>query len=613
LLSYARGAVLRSWSVGASINDGPGALLAGTQWGLKSTFNGSAQLVFELPALAEIAQVTVDASDVTDPSSRVRVAIASSDAHTFTDAGTIALTGGSDVKAVLRGPFRARWLRFTFDRPAGANLNVNAIAVLGTVVVPPASLEGRWSLADSPTAAGDRIFTGSNGTLAPDDRPVRNDVEAATFEQSGGLVGGVCTKTQKLWRGPIVDGGAQLGGGDVLHVVANGSLLVGSANGTPIVARRIARAPACDVPASGSGSEILVVKRMPALDGHEIDPKLVGNHHFRTVFLPAFGAADLAHASEVLLAYDCTASDDLTANQTTALLDFVNTGHVLVIRDADDCTSSDYRFIPYHFTTTAAGSAAARGGPLFMADSSALGSSSPHDRARFVDTKAYLAHGDQQIGDSDVMHTDDAHWCGLLYAKNRLGESGWVHAYARYGQGLIIYNGFDVDDLRAHIAPAETISRLEYSISPRTPLPCTARVALEPTGPPNVPAAPKRSLATQLEHGGRARIYGIHFDVASARIQPQSEATIREIATVLRAHSAWRMRVEGHTDSDGGAAANMVLSVERAGAVVNELVKRYRIAPARLTSTGYGQTRPVATNSTAAGKALNRRVELVRL
>ena len=71
-----------------------------------------------------------------------------------------------------------------------------------------------------------------------------------------------------------------------------------------------------------------------------------------------------------------------------------------------------------------------------MADSSALGSSSPHDRTRYVDTKAYLAHGDQQIGDSDVMHTDDAHWCGLLYAKNRLGESGWVHAYARYGQGL---------------------------------------------------------------------------------------------------------------------------------------------------------------------------------
>jgi outer membrane protein OmpA-like peptidoglycan-associated protein len=612
-LSYARGAILRSWTLGASVNDGPGALLAGTQWGLKSAFNGSVELVFELPALAEISQITVDASNVTDPSSRVRVAVASSDVHTFTDAGTIALSGGHDVKAVLPGPLRARWLRFTFDRPVGQNLYVDAIAVLGTVTVPPASLEGRWSLADSATAVGDRIFAGSNGTLAPDDRPVRNDVEAATFDQSGDLVGGVCTKTQKLWRGPIVDGGAQLGGGDVLHVVAGGSLLVGSANGVPLVARRIARAPACDVPAIGSGSEIVVVKRVPALDGHEIDPKLVGNHHFRTIFMPAFGAADLADASEALLAYDCTASDDLAPNQTTALIDFVSAGHVLVIRDADDCTSSDYRFIPYHFTTTAAGSAGARGGPLFMADSSALGSSSPHDRTRYVDTKAYLARSDQQIGDSDVMHTADAHWCGLLYAKNRLGESGWVHAYARYGQGLIIYNGFDVDDLRSHIPQAETISRLEYSISPRTALPCSARVALEPAGPPNVPAAPKRTLAAQLEHGGRARIYGIHFDVASARIQPQSEATIREIATVLRAHSAWRMRVEGHTDSDGGAAANMALSLQRAGAVVSDLVKRYGIAPARLTSRGYGQTRPVATNSTAAGKALNRRVELVRL
>jgi outer membrane protein OmpA-like peptidoglycan-associated protein len=111
----------------------------------------------------------------------------------------------------------------------------------------------------------------------------------------------------------------------------------------------------------------------------------------------------------------------------------------------------------------------------------------------------------------------------------------------------------------------------------------------------------------------RVRVYGIHFDVDSAHIQPQSEATIAQIAQVLRANPRWRLRVEGYTDSDGGAAYNQGLSDRRAHAVVNDLVSRYGIARARLTAAGYGLTHPVASNDTEAGKALNRRVELVRL
>ena len=613
MLSYARGAILRRWSVGASVNDGPGGLLAGGPWGLASAFVGSAQMVFEFPAIADITQIAMALSVAADPSARVRVAVASSDAQTFTDVGTIALRGTTDGKATLAGPFRARWIRFTFDRKPGAGLYVNSIVVLGNVVIPTSSLAGRWALADSPTAAGDRIFTGTNGALAPDDRIVAHENEIATFDADGAFAGGACWKNERVWRGPISAGSARLDNGGTLQVVANGSLLVGMANGLPIVARHLSHAASCDVAATGSGSEIVVIKRIPALDGNEMNPKLVGNHHFRTVFLPAFRSADLAHASQAMLAYDCAANDDLSPDQNTALLDFVSSGHVLVIRDADDCAASDYRFIPYPFTTSASGANGAKGGALVLADSSALGSSSPHDSTRYVDAQAYLANPNQQLGDTDIMQTKDTHWCGLLFAKNLKGTSGWVHAYARYGKGIFIYNGFDVDDLDSHIPQAETISHLEYVFSPRMPLPCSARVALNPSGPPHVAAQPKRSLATQLEHGGRARIYGVHFDVASARIQPQSEATIREIADLLRTHPSWRMRVEGHTDSDGGAADNLALSLERARSVVGELAKRYRIAPARLVAAGFGQTRPVASNVSAAGKALNRRVELVRL
>jgi outer membrane protein OmpA-like peptidoglycan-associated protein len=111
----------------------------------------------------------------------------------------------------------------------------------------------------------------------------------------------------------------------------------------------------------------------------------------------------------------------------------------------------------------------------------------------------------------------------------------------------------------------------------------------------------------------RIRIYGIHFDYDSARIQPRSEPVIADIAALMKANPTWHFEVSGHTDSDGGAAYNLSLSQRRAQSVVNDLVTRYGIARSRLVAKGYGLTRPVATNATDAGKALNRRVELERL
>jgi outer membrane protein OmpA-like peptidoglycan-associated protein len=111
----------------------------------------------------------------------------------------------------------------------------------------------------------------------------------------------------------------------------------------------------------------------------------------------------------------------------------------------------------------------------------------------------------------------------------------------------------------------------------------------------------------------RIRIYGIHFDYDSARIQPVSEPVIADLASLMRANPAWRFEVSGHTDSDGGAAYNLALSQRRAQSVVNDLVTRYGIARSRLAAKGYGLSRPVASNATSGGKALNRRVELERL
>ncbi len=111
----------------------------------------------------------------------------------------------------------------------------------------------------------------------------------------------------------------------------------------------------------------------------------------------------------------------------------------------------------------------------------------------------------------------------------------------------------------------------------------------------------------------RIRIYGIHFDVDSAHIQPRSEPVIADIAQVMHANPKLRWQIEGYTDSDGGAAYNLALSQRRAQAVVDDLVARYGIARSRLAAKGFGLTHPVASNATPEGKALNRRVELVVL
>ena len=120
-------------------------------------------------------------------------------------------------------------------------------------------------------------------------------------------------------------------------------------------------------------------------------------------------------------------------------------------------------------------------------------------------------------------------------------------------------------------------------------------------------------MLKQLKQQRRIRIYGIHFDVDKATIKPQSEPVIAQIAQVMQQDKTLRFRVEGHTDSDGGLAHNQVLSQHRAESVVNDLVKRYHIAKSRLVPVGFGYSKPVAPNTTSAGKALNRRVELFLL
>jgi OmpA-OmpF porin, OOP family len=120
-------------------------------------------------------------------------------------------------------------------------------------------------------------------------------------------------------------------------------------------------------------------------------------------------------------------------------------------------------------------------------------------------------------------------------------------------------------------------------------------------------------LYQRLARDGRAATHGILFATNSARIRPESTPTLEEIGTMLKQHPDLRLSIEGHTDSDGEADYNQTLSEERAAAVKDYLVQTDGIAADRLETMGFGESKPVADNSTSEGKQQNRRVELVRL
>jgi len=120
------------------------------------------------------------------------------------------------------------------------------------------------------------------------------------------------------------------------------------------------------------------------------------------------------------------------------------------------------------------------------------------------------------------------------------------------------------------------------------------------------------ALKNTLDAEGHVAVYGILFDTNKAGLKPGSAAALAEIAKLLKASPALSIYVVGHTDGVGGLDANLDLSRRRAEAVVKELVDKYDVAAARLSPQGVGPLVPLASNGAEAGRAKNRRVDLVK-
>jgi OmpA-OmpF porin, OOP family len=102
----------------------------------------------------------------------------------------------------------------------------------------------------------------------------------------------------------------------------------------------------------------------------------------------------------------------------------------------------------------------------------------------------------------------------------------------------------------------------------------------------------------------------LNFETGATQLTPESVPTVESLVVILKAYPAVAVRLEGHTDSTGDAAANKKLSLDRA-IVVKEIMIKGGIPDARIGTDGYGQEKPIAPNETEEGRAKNRRTELV--
>ena len=214
-------------------------------------------------------------------------------------------------------------------------------------------------------------------------------------------------------------------------------------------------------------------------------------------------------------------------------------------------------------------------------------------KMEFGDRATYSAYNEE--GYTMDGSADDA----VIKADNKYRLSFWVQKTR-----LRVYlDQFKVFDLPKVLTPGYQYNMMRFEIwKSGVPMITNFRVA---SGLPD--------MRNKLLSEGKLVSYGIYFDVNKDLVKPESYGTLKQIADVLKENPTLRVRIVGYTDSDGSDVANLDLSKRRGAAVKNELVKNFGIDASRLESDGLGETKPVAPNDTPVNKALNRRVEFIKL
>jgi len=133
-------------------------------------------------------------------------------------------------------------------------------------------------------------------------------------------------------------------------------------------------------------------------------------------------------------------------------------------------------------------------------------------------------------------------------------------------------------------------------------------VVVPPPAPAPAPITAKAAAAAK-RFCSKPAILNIQFDTNKADIKPQYQADLKNVGEFLKEFPKARGEISGHTDNVGGNVFNQKLSERRAESVVKYINTTFGIDPVRITTKGYGESKPIASNKTQAGKARNRRIE----
>ncbi len=205
--------------------------------------------------------------------------------------------------------------------------------------------------------------------------------------------------------------------------------------------------------------------------------------------------------------------------------------------------------------------------------------------------KSYADDKDWKEGDSQLAPV----------VKNELNH---IIVWVQKSRLRIYHKGQKVVDLPTVLYAPTNYNRLRFSLWGEEGAPYVTNIRFTTAG-----ADTRSKLLTE----GKLISYGIYFDVNKDVVKPESYGALNDIAKILKENPDVRVKIVGHTDSDGADAANLDLSKRRGASVKNELVKTFGIDASRLESDGLGESAPIAPNDTPSNKALNRRVEFIKL
>ncbi len=217
----------------------------------------------------------------------------------------------------------------------------------------------------------------------------------------------------------------------------------------------------------GPGTQVAIVPDPESLNGGILPSTnpAFANFTFTNVPWADVTAANLVAYDIVVLLIDSGAGyPPLNASQATDLNDWVFNGGKLIIYDSEMQLPDDYyAWLPYAFNTSAPGPIGGFAGEILYMELNTLGRYDNPASPYYINATVDYIYNNwaDAIGDANVFASFDAHWCGDIEIINLNQVVGWVHAYAVYGQGLMIYNGFDIDYLGSGTPPGpENINAL---------------------------------------------------------------------------------------------------------------------------------------------------------